>query len=242
MITLVQRARAGRSAQQRYEELRKAWRKRVLPRFRWVVWPVIALSLLGSGLPGKWAWFAGFIGGVAYGFWLYVRDAVPRHIEQWAHGAEGERRTEKQLRSFEKQGWTVAHDLDGRFGNLDHLVVGPPGVFLLDSKYWSGEVSVVDGTATVTPRDNPDAAWSATGLARRMRGMSRGNKEALEGLTGVRTWVQAVVVVWAPFSQRAVVSEGVAYVAGDHLAEWLLSLPTRLDSQATARLSRVVSR
>jgi len=64
------------------------------------------------------------------------------------------------------------------------LVVGPAGVFLLDSKNWFGDVTVADGVATVTPRDNPDAAWSETGLARRMRGMSAGNKEALKVADG----------------------------------------------------------
>ena len=60
--------------------------------------------------------------------------------------------TERELRSVERQGWVVAHDLQGRFGNVDHLVVGPGGVYLLDSKNWSGEVSVANGLATVTPR------------------------------------------------------------------------------------------
>lgn len=234
----LRRPRAGRYAKARYEELRGNWRRRVLPRFRMVVWPIIALSFAGAFLPGRWGWGLGFLGGCAYGFWLYVRDAVPRHIERWLDGAEGERWTEKQLLRLEKQGWRVAHDLQGKYGNVDHLVVGPAGVFLLDSKNWFGDVTVADGVATVTPRDNPDAAWSETGLARRMRGMSAGNKEALQSLTGVRTWIQAVVVVWAPFPQKAVVSNDIAYVSGDALAEWLLSRDKKLDSTKVEQLAR----
>jgi hypothetical protein len=237
----IRRPRAGRYAQARYEELRRTWRKRVLGRIRLVVWPLIAVSFLGAALPEPWGWFAGFLGGCCYIIWLVARDAVPHHIGRWLDGAEGERRTEKQLRPLEFRGWHVAHDLQGRFGNVDHLVVGPAGVFLLDSKTWSGVVTVESGAATVTPRDNPDASWTATGLGRKMRGASVRNKEALQRLTGVRTWIQPVVVVWAPFPARHVVSDGIAYVAGDALRSWLLDQPAKLDDERTARVARVIA-
>jgi hypothetical protein len=173
--------------------------------------------------------------------WLCLRDAVPRHIERWLDGAEGERMTERELRSVEQQGWVVAHDLQGRFGNVDHLAVGPGGVYLLDSKNWSGEVTVANGVATVTPVDNPDDAWAATGLARRMRGASWANKEAFEKLTGVRTWIQPVVVVWAPFPQVQVKSDGIEYVAGKSLSQWLLDQPHKLTDSQAERLARTLS-
>ena len=162
--------------------------------------------------------------------WLWVRDAVPRHIEQWQDGAEGERMTEKALRPLEREGWLVEHDLAGLYGNIDHLVVSEAGVFVLDSKRWFGEVIVKDGLPTVTPRDNPDAAWVPTGLAKRMRGLGVRQKEALESLTGVRTWVQSVVVIWAPFDQHLVESDRVVYVHGEHLVDWLRSRGHRLPS------------
>jgi len=135
-----------------------------------------------------------------------------------------------------KVGWHVAHDLEGKYGNVDHFLVGPAGVFLLDSKNWAGAVTVANGVATVTPRDNPEAAWTAVGLAKRMRGASVGNKEALQATSGVRTWVHPVVVVWAPFAQRHVISDGIAYVAGDILAAWLSEQPIRLSPAAVSRL------
>lgn len=201
----------------------------------------MALSLCGAFLPAPTGWGVGFLGGCTYGFWLYVRDAVPRHIERWLDGAEGERKTEKELVPLERMGWHVAHDLQGKYGNVDHFVVGPAGAFLLDSKNWSGEVAVEGGAATITPRDNPDAAWTASGLARRMRGASKGNKDALQALTGVKTWIQPVVVVWAPFPQRAVVSDRVAYVAGGALRQWLLDQPVKFDEDEAAQLARVIS-
>src|SRR5215218_8556511 len=157
------RPRAGRSAQARYKLLRRRWRRRVLPRFRVVLWLVMAVALFGAALPAPWAWFAGCIFGVAFSMWLWVRDAVPRHIEQWQDGAEVERMTEKALRPLEREDWLGEHDLARLYGNVDHLVVSEEGVFVLDSKRWFGEVTVEGGTPTITPRDNPDAAWSPIG-------------------------------------------------------------------------------
>jgi hypothetical protein len=240
-VNLLRRPRAGRRAEERYRKLRRTWRRRVLWRFRLVVWPLMALSAMGIVLPGKWGWFGGFLGGACYVFWLTVRDAVPTHIERWLDGAQGEKWTEKRLRPLERDGWVVAHDLEAKFGNVDHFVVGPAGVFLLDSKNWFGVVSVADGVATVTPRDNPDAAWSWPRLPGAMKRASFQNKEAIEHLTGVRVFVHPVVVIWAPFEQEHVLSNGVNYVAGDFLETWLRSLPTRLDTSRVNQVSRLLS-
>jgi hypothetical protein len=45
-------------------------------------------------------------------------------------------------------GWFTLHDLrwpGKRFANIDHVVVGPGGLFVIDSKAWSGRVEVRDG-------------------------------------------------------------------------------------------------
>lgn len=44
--------------------------------------------------------------------------------------------------------WSAVHDLrwPGRQrANIDHLVVGPGGIFVIDSKNWSGGVTITDG-------------------------------------------------------------------------------------------------
>ena len=59
----------------------------------------------------------------------------------WEAGAEGERRTAAVLAELATEGWQVLHDVHwpGRpFENIDHIVVGPAGVLVIDSKNWSG--------------------------------------------------------------------------------------------------------
>jgi hypothetical protein len=79
-------------------------------------------------------------------------DAVPERIERWRVGAGGERRTERALRPLAAAGWRIRHDLDDHpYGNIDHVVIGPPGVFVLDSKVWSGQVTIEDGVPVGDP-------------------------------------------------------------------------------------------
>jgi hypothetical protein len=60
----------------------------------------------------------------------------------WRRGAIGEQRTARLLAPLERHGYQVFHDLaiPGSAANLDHLVVGPTGVFVIDSKRYRGHL------------------------------------------------------------------------------------------------------
>ncbi len=79
------------------------------------------------------------------------REKAERLLQSSAlyeRGAEGERATATALATLPADAWTVLHDLKwpGRtYANIDHIVVGPPGVFVIDSKNWSGTVAVRNG-------------------------------------------------------------------------------------------------
>ena len=62
----------------------------------------------------------------------------------WRRGAAGERRTARLLGPLERHGWAVLHDLavPGSRANLDHLVIGPGGVFVIDSKQYRGRLQL----------------------------------------------------------------------------------------------------
>jgi hypothetical protein len=82
----------------------------------------------------------------------------------WRRGAEGEERVAAYLASL-GQRWAVVHDLTiARKGaNLDHLVIGPPGVFALNTKNLTGKLTVYEHAILqngVTPRDGRLAPFS----------------------------------------------------------------------------------
>jgi hypothetical protein len=60
----------------------------------------------------------------------------------WQRGAHGERHTARLLGRLHRDGFVVFHDLamPGSAANVDHLVIGPSGVFVIDSKQWTGTV------------------------------------------------------------------------------------------------------
>ena len=75
-------------------------------------------------------------------------ERLERQQRSWAAGAEGERLVGARLDALRDSGWVVAHDVHwpGRpKANLDHVLVGPGGVAVVDTKNWSGEVRVRDG-------------------------------------------------------------------------------------------------
>lgn len=236
------RSSAGGYAEARFRLLRRRWRRRVLPRLAIGLVPVtlaaLTLSLLGTGV---WGWIGAVWFGVSLGFWFYAVDAVPRHIENWGVGAAGERRTEKALRSLQRTGWYLTHDVERPGGgNIDHLAIGPGGVFVIDTKVWSGVVTVDNAGATIAPRDDPSSSWTASGQQRTLPGAAAAVGRALAAATGRSLpGPAAIVALWSPFPQRVAACGKVTYVSGEHLADWLIGQPRQLHPQHIAALAEV---
>jgi hypothetical protein len=66
----------------------------------------------------------------------------PQSTRAWAKGAAGEERLAEALETVE--GLYALHDRRARLtrGNIDHLVVAPAGVFVVDSKRYDGTVEL----------------------------------------------------------------------------------------------------
>ena len=71
-----------------------------------------------------------------------LRFRPSEQARAWQRGAHGERQTARLLDRLGRDGYVVFHDLamPGSPANVDHLVVGPSGVFVIDSKQWTGQV------------------------------------------------------------------------------------------------------
>jgi Nuclease-related domain len=87
-------------------------------------WPVLGLALS--------------VGGAALVLW-------PRHDpSRWARGAAGELATAALLEHLPGRHWVVLHDLalQGSRANIDHLVIGPTGVWVVDTKAYRARLEV----------------------------------------------------------------------------------------------------
>jgi hypothetical protein len=75
-------------------------------------------------------------------------DQAERNTKAWDAGSVGERVVAEKLSELVPRGWYVLHDVHwpGRpKANLDHVLVGPGGVVVVDAKNWTGEVRVSSG-------------------------------------------------------------------------------------------------
>ncbi len=212
VATHIDDRKPGQFADERFRERHRAWLKRV-----WWVLPigaafVVAIVAVFGWLiaPGHMDFFWGLGLGAGLGLILCLADTPPAHIERWRTGAEGERSTAKQLRPLLKAGWALIHDVEDRFGNIDHVVVGPPGVFTIDSKNPGGICVVKNGVLTVTWREDPDDGYEQPGLAKRSRATAATLASELRAHGQRGFWVQPVVALWAPFAQASIESDGVA--------------------------------
>ena len=79
---------------------------------------------------------------------------LPNTTLAWRTGALGEERTAELLRPLEAQGFRVMHDrlMPRSRANIDHIVVGPPGVFIVETKNYGGKLRVRRGEIWVAGR------------------------------------------------------------------------------------------
>ncbi|MDQ3742307.1 MAG: NERD domain-containing protein [Actinomycetota bacterium] len=71
-----------------------------------------------------------------YGVIFALDRWAGRLLSRWSRGAVSEEKVGALLDAVE--GWHVLHDVDLGRGNVDHLVVGPGGIFAIETKSWQG--------------------------------------------------------------------------------------------------------
>ena len=115
---------------------------RVLPLAR-LPGPV-AVSILFLGL------FLAFL----IGHWATQKmDAVDRERMSWRKGATGEWATAERLKTL-PDSFAVINDVTKKLGNIDHVVIGPTGVYVIDVKNWKGTVKA-DGKGELVVNEKP---------------------------------------------------------------------------------------
>ena len=114
--------------------------------------------------------------------------AIQPSAERWARGAAGERKVGATLEGLGPD-WHVLHDIYLGRGNIDHIVVGPGGVYTVETKSHRGRISVER-------------------IEDKMLKQAYAEKKLLEGITGLK--VDALLV----FSQAYLVGSVPAHRRG----------------------------
>jgi len=94
-------------------------------------------------------------------WWLlrYASRGVERHENErmtWRKGALGEYEVGAELERL-SDSYVVFNDVNTEeFGNFDHIVVGPPGIFALETKNWTGLIDT-DAAGELTRNGKPSS-------------------------------------------------------------------------------------
>ena len=156
-----------------------------------------------------------------------------RHVERYFKGARGEEKVAGILARLPDT-YHVFNDFACRSLHVDHVVVGPTGVFAVETKFWKGPVTVDDGHVLVNGR-----LPSRSPLAQVMR-----EAEAVRLTLAERGWIGQVtpVVAFAADNFSAHIAEVGTVVlinAGDIAASFGVSR-TLVASAEIERLVRLM--
>jgi hypothetical protein len=133
------RSALGQYRRRRAEEL-GAWTRGLVWRAPLAAAAGLTAALLATQAGLARAALAGLAVAALVGWRLRFRPS--EQARSWRRGVAGEQQTARLLDRLGRDGYVVLHDLamPGSPANVDHLVIGPSGVFVIDSKQWTGNV------------------------------------------------------------------------------------------------------
>jgi hypothetical protein len=225
--------RPGGSAQAKWRRARAAERAAWTRTVPWRVAVILAIGagggVLGSLLAPRLGLVVGGLAAMAAGWGLRFRPS-PEAIA-WRRGAAGERRTAQLLGPLERHGWAVLHDLavPRSQANIDHLVIGPGGVFVIDSKQYRGRLQLKPS----------GRLWHGRyPLAPTLQAVSFEADQAAQVLPDPGVAVLPVVAVHgAQVPWGKVVVDGVPVISARRLPSMLRALPAVLGPERVASLA-----
>jgi hypothetical protein len=225
--------RPGGSAQASWRRSRAAERAAWIRTMPWRVAAILSIGagagLVSSLLAPRLGLVVGGLAATAAGWGLRFRPS-PEAIA-WRRGAAGERRTARLLGPLERQGWVVLHDLavPGSRANIDHLVIGPGGIFVIDSKQYRGRLQL----------DPSGRLWHGRyPLAPSLQAVSFEADQAAQVLPDPGVVVLPVVVVHgAQVPWGKVVMQGVPVIPARRLPSMLRALPAVLGPERVVDLA-----
>jgi len=165
----------------------------------------------------------------------------PRETVQATSDGEAAQRTDRLLSKLPARDWEVVEDVDPRHG-VDHVLVGPGGVFALSSRDPEGAAAarVKDGMLWLRRGGDSLADRPGGSINRQVLDSARALHKQIRSRTGRGPEVHPVVVLWCEFPQQVAESDRIAFVRGRDLIDWISHRPQRLDASGREEVAGAV--
>lgn len=168
-----------------------------------------------------------------------IRLRAPRSLEPTSE-EEAAQRTEALLRRLPEREWTMLSGMDPRHG-VDHVLVGPSGVFAIASHHPPGAAGRVrDGVLWLRRDRDARADRPEVAINRHVLDGARALHREIRSRTGRGPEVHPVVVLWCEFPQRVAESSRMAFVHGRDLPTWLTHRSAELDEPGRTEIVRAL--
>jgi hypothetical protein len=153
----------------------------------------------------------------------------------WSKGVEGERRTAAFIEPLIADGYLVLYNrlLPIGRGDIDSLLVGPTGIFVIETKNW-GKAVEVKGHRLFAGES--DRTWVIEQTYREALAVQLALSDEL---TALRITVASIICVPGGIRGGRRVVSGVTLSTGKDLARLIKERPDVLDSEAVDRLARL---
>lgn len=163
-----------------------------------------------------------------------MRDGL-RGISGFFKGARGEEMVAALLEGL-PGGYHVFHDVPcGTAGGIDHMVVGPTGLFVIETKFWSGAVKLDGGAILV------DGRQPSRPPIRQVRATVRALTEYLEErLESVPPCVPVVCFASNTLGGGRGAAEGTMVCNASELSSLIVSHAARVTSDDVERIVKVM--
>jgi Nuclease-related domain len=229
----------GSSAQAEYQRRRHAehatWARTLPLRIAATVLAGLGglLVAIVAGLPLPASLLATLVTAAA---WWRLRFRPSPEAQAWRRGADGERHLARLLDPLASQGWGVEHDLPvrGATANLNHVVIGPPGIFAIDTRHYRGRLRL--------SRDG--LLWHGRTFLLPTLSATRSKADRLQDRVGAPdiAVVPIVAVLGGMVPGGQVTSMGVTVVPARRLPGLLRSLPPTLTPQRARGVAAQINR
>lgn len=200
-------------------------------RLRIAVFGTTAGAAAVLALMGLWWWPAVFLAfGLLFVLQRHAGEGRVLDPERLRRGIRGEEAVAEVLAALPSSYW-VLHSLSTGHGDVDHVVIGPTGVFALETKAWEGTFYRSRGRLFSNGKPAEHVLRQARAAAAQIRQL------LLDA--GIDLWVEAVVVAARASVSRSPMRFRKAYVVS--IVDVLELVTSRRHSLSSSAVLRVVS-